>query len=301
MQGALVLLLTTLMAASLNAAPTDSYAPSSNGRLHIIRVGDNSLEAIFYNADAGIRIRANSLSLSLYSMDGEELLLSGEKLQGSSLFASVMGNSFLGYNTTTEDGRRKIINYVVPDSLADQAKEALESAKLERMLSQLSEDEREQAIQFAFQELLQRPENTLIESAAVALGRAGVMGYENSGALKFYTVAIALIKARGREEAVGGEEGSETEEDTYTDDTTGRHKREYCSNIGLHCTRCPVGPNCLGRCGIGCGTCWSWRCPTCCYHQGCYDHDICCGRDGYFSYACTIHALLYFDCSGYSC
>jgi len=77
MQGTLALLLTTVMAASINAAPT------SNGRLHIIRVVDNSLEAIFYNADAGIRIIASSLSLSLYSMDGEELLLSGDKPHGS--------------------------------------------------------------------------------------------------------------------------------------------------------------------------------------------------------------------------
>jgi len=130
MQGTLALLLTTLMVVSVSAAPTDSYSPSSDGRLHIIRVEDNSLEAIFYNADAGIRIRASSLSLSLCSMDGEELLLSGDKPHGSSLFATVMGHSFLEHNTTLEDGTQKTVDYVVPDSLAEQAKEALESAKI---------------------------------------------------------------------------------------------------------------------------------------------------------------------------
>ena len=132
MQVTLALLLTTLLAVSVSAAPTDSYAPSSDGCLHIIRVVDNSLEAIFYNADAGIRIRANSLSLSLYSMDGEELLLSGDKPHGSSLFATIMGHSFLEYNTTLEDGTKKIVNYAVPESLAEQTKEAVESAKVEK-------------------------------------------------------------------------------------------------------------------------------------------------------------------------
>ena len=296
MQTLLVLLLTIPMAVNVFAAPTDSYSPSSDGRLHIIRVADNSLEAIFYNADAGIRIRASSLSLSLYSMDGEELLLSGDKPHGSSLFATVMGHSFLEYNTTLEDGRIKIVDYAVPDSLAEQAKEAVESAKVERMLSQLEDNDTEVTTESAFQELFQRPEIALIESAAIALGRAGVMGYENQGALNFYMVARALTRARGREEV---EEG-----DMRQDQATGsyRQKRtaaawppsippspvicnavavcmQYCPNNGCSCCTCPEGDYCLGMCGPpGCNTCWWFVCGDCCYHRGCYDHDICCIR-----------------------
>ena len=299
MQAPLALLLTTLLAVSISAIPINSYVPSSDGRLHIIRVADNSLEAIFYNAGAGIRIIASSLSLSLYSMDGEELLLSGDKPHGSSLFATVMGHSFLEYNTTLEDGTQKTVDYAVPDSLAEQAKEAVESAKMERMLSQLSDMGTEQAIETAFQDLLLRPEIALIESAAIALGQAGVMGYENQGALNFYMVAKALIKARGREEVVGGEEGSEIEEDTYTDNAGGRQKREYkyCSNNGENCEKCPIGDDCLGECGPGCNNCWSYVCGTCCYYQGCYDHDVCC--DTYFKLACDLP--IGFSCSGYYC
>ena len=317
MQVTLALLLTTLLAVSVSAAPTDSYTPSSDGHLHIIRVADNSLEAIFYNADAGIRIRANSLSLSLYSMDGEELLLSGDKPHGSSLFATIMGHSFLEYNTTLEDGRVKVVDYSVPKSLAEQTKEAMESARVEQMLSQLSDEGTKQAIEFAFQELFKRSEITLIERAAIALGQAGVMGYKNQGALNFYMVARALTRARRRAE--GYSEGIEIEsyDDMYKyeDQAIGHHQKyflrpiishgvsqlsphHYCPNNGLRCRRCPVGKNCLGMCGPGCHTCLSFVCGDCCYHQGCYDHDMCCVRNAW-SMACLIPVG--FSCLLYVC
>ena len=68
-----------------------------------------------------------------------------------------------------------------------------------------------------------------------------------------------------------------------------REKR--CNNL---CPPCP-GYNCLGMCGLGCW-CWSFVCGDCCWHIGCFVHDLACGVFGYFSYACVFGAGVAFIC-----
>ena len=189
---------------------------------------------------------------------------------------------------------------------------------MKRMLSQLEGNDTEVTTESAFQELFQRPEITLIESAAIALGRAGVMGYENQGALNFYMVARALIKARGREEMEG---------DMLQDQAVESHRQrrseilnfflahaaawaasiplshaisllyfpDECDNNGHTCRRCPIGENCQGMCGPGCD-CWDWVCGGCCYHRGCYDHDRCCERGRLLCWVPIGFNCLFFIC-----
>ena len=59
-------------------------ADEQHGHLWIIDVGDNSLEAIFYTVETGIRIVADSNSLTLMSMSSGEILLSGNRPHDSS-------------------------------------------------------------------------------------------------------------------------------------------------------------------------------------------------------------------------
>ena len=65
------------------------------------------------------------------------------------------------------------------------------------------------------------------------------------------------------------------------------------------CSRSPGSPNCLGMCGPGC-TCWRFVCGDCCFHKGCYDHDLCCRRS-FLSLGCwsPIRLIFNFSCSGY--
>ena len=294
-----ILLSAVILAVTVSAAPPSG---PRDGRLRIIDVGESTLEAIFYNADTGIRIRADSVSLTLLSMSNDQVLLSGTRPHGSSFLTSVMGSSFLQYNTTLETGEQRKVEFIVPESLVDQTKNALEAAKEERMISQLNQDETEArtARESAFQRLFEQPEIALLESAARALGDAGIMGYENQGALNFYGVAQALIKAQQREE--GNEEEGENEGNINVDTEekiAGRSKRAYCSYSGDYCYYCPIGSSCLGRCGPGCWWCWWWVCGSCCYHQGCFDHDMCCSIYGFFSWSCLVP--IPFSCSGYNC
>lgn len=50
------------------------------------------------------------------------------------------------------------------------------------------------------------------------------------------------------------------------------------------CTQ-PTENDCRGMCGAKCD-CWESVCGDCCYHRGCYEHDLCCKHAGYFSFYC---------------
>ena len=299
MQKMLAFLPAALLAVCVSAVPTEDQR---DGRLQIIEAGDNSLKAIFYTAETGIRIIAESNSLSLISMSSGDILLSGTRPHGSSLLTSVVGSSFLQYKTTSATGEREKLEFVVPESLFDQAKEAIEARKEERLLAQLNrgEEDTTRVRETAFERLFARPEIQLLESASHALGTAGILGQENQGALNFYGVAMSLVKILHRQNAESGD-GSGVNV-RYEDEAT-RFKRwfgySWCSNTWTFCQTCPVGSDCLGMCGPGCWWCWWYVCLSCCYQQGCYDHDICCGIHGYLSTECAIP--IPFSCWGYPC
>ena len=293
MQIGLAFLSTAILAVSVTAVPTCILNPA-NGTLQLIEVGENTLEAIFYNEETGIRICANSTSLTLISMANDEVLLSGSRPHNTSLLTSVMGSWFLKYATTNETGEQRGVEIAVPESLVDEMKMAVEAMAEEEIISQLNETETSTNQETAFEQLFARPELSLLESAAHALGNAGIMGYENQGALNFYGVAMAVLKAQRREnnEGSGGLE-----------DSTSRFKRlfglEWCGNSRSICRtgNCPRGAKCLGLCGLGC-CCWR-VCVHCCFNKGCFEHDLCCEKHGYRSIKCLFP--ISFTCSGYPC
>lgn len=59
----------------------------------------------------------------------------------------------------------------------------------------------------------------------------------------------------------------------------------------------PDGNKCLGMCGAGCW-CWNLVCNDCCYHQGCYEHDLCCRKKRLSGY-CLFPFLYGFNCDSY--
>ena len=300
----LVVISAAILAASTVTAVPVSYF--TDGHLQVMESSNNVLKAIFYTQETGIRIQADGTSLTLTSMMNDEVLLAGSKPHGSTKLSSVLGSSFIQYTTTDREGEPRKEEFLVPESMMEQAKEAVENRKEERLISQLEgndETETRTVRQSAFERLFARPELTLLMNASVALGQAGIMGFENQGALNFYAVAIAVLKQQQRKEGSG--EGEMVAGDFGPMRERGRFKRwwwnddEWCGNCGHYCptNRCPRGELCLGRCGPGCWWCWWIVCWSCCYHQGCYDHDLCC--DDYWSTGCLIP--IGFSCSGYDC
>ncbi|CAI8007659.1 hypothetical protein GBAR_LOCUS5321 [Geodia barretti] len=188
------------------AASANPITYEQEGRLHIINAGNNILEAIFYTEETGIGIYGDNSNITIISMSDNEVLLSGSAPSDSSRLYRVLGTNFLQQTTTGENGEPIKHQFIVPESLIDRVKEGIKTRKEQRITSQLtgqSETEAKTAQALSLMRLFTRREISLIEPAAKALGRAGVMGYENQGALHFYGVAMALIKAQDPQNTEG--------------------------------------------------------------------------------------------------
>lgn len=70
-------------------------------------------------------------------------------------------------------------------------------------------------------------------------------------------------------------------------------------NLG-HCKdlrKDPYHNKCLGLCGPNCW-CWSLVCGDCCFHRGCYEHDLCCSHNKLSAY-CLLPFFYQFKCKSY--
>ena len=112
---------------------------------------------------------------------------------------SIMGSSFLDHNTRSEAGEQR--KYAVPESMVDLTKMAVVAMEEERIFPHLTRDETETSRiqETAFMQLFERSELVVLESAARALGNAGIRGHENQGALNFYGTAMAVVKHQHRQ------------------------------------------------------------------------------------------------------
>jgi len=139
--------------------------------------------------------------------------------------------------------------------------------------------------QKAISELHNVPEVQLLERVSAALG-------DNSTRLEilqpFHALCFNLLKQADVDiphelRAVHAME----------EETADQHKQEKrCTSME---NRQDI--NCRGMCGKMC-SCWRWFCGDCCWHRGCYEHDLCCNYKLYSSYCLTpfVYGL---KCSGY--
>ena len=283
------------------------------GKLNLITVNEDKIEGKFYSEDgAGIHFVSDSNRLTISVIEDidatEEPLLAIESYSGRKLssMVSVLGVNFL---LQTDSPNGEITDYAVPSWLVKRVKGSITSShpkRIERVKQQLSRDTADSR-EDAFRRLAMRPEVRLVEAAATAMGKEGIVGSDNRAAMKFYLAALRLVVWSDPDLSMN-RENSDVEEDADVtpaqtpDDRWSRAVRR-CAH-GLYCgpLRCP-GRGCRGMCGRGC-SCWWIICRTCCWTQGCYDHDNCCARYGYFSWACIRAFIPWFggfSCSGYSC
>lgn len=114
------------------------------------------------------------------------------------------------------------------------------------------------------QDLLGIREIGLLEKAAEAIGKKGVNGKNTPAMLPFALFVLRVTQLVERSHY------------SNTTSTSQRHKRESYMHCAQTCPPCPHD-NCIGLCGKGC-SCWKSVCGDCCWHSGCYDHDLCCKR-----------------------
>ena len=150
-------------------------------------------------------IEAKHDRLAIHSTNSGEVFLFGEHIEGSGMFISALGSSFFSSETTQEDGTVLKTDYSVPRSISEQAKDAFEQRKTERMISMFDRDDTaRRSAQLTMDELVRRPEVRVLEKTAQRLGEMGVVGARNRGALLFYMTVLKLLSGREREQASRG-------------------------------------------------------------------------------------------------
>eukprot|EP00118_Oscarella_pearsei_P025911 m.309023 g.309023 ORF g.309023 m.309023 type:complete len:267 (+) comp45299_c0_seq1:163-963(+) len=110
----------------------------------------------------------------------------------------------------------------------------------------------------------------LLEELSRALGRYGLRGHKNKPALSLFRLAQVITYA--------------IDPVTETPPVQQRQKRWWSKP---KCKKEHLGKSsaCAGLCGRQC-SCWIFVCGDCCFHQGCFQHDLCCARCGYNSWQC---------------
>ena len=171
----------------------------------IIKSENNELEATveWGNGRMGMLIEArqNKLSITPLSNDGETFVF-GERKNDFGTFYTALGRSFFTTEAVGRDGTK--MEYAIPDSMIQQAKEAFEEQKMERLLSNFDGESAQISSGHAILELIRRPEIRVLEEAARILGEGGLIGRDNRGALLFYTTVLNMVKERDRERGQGG-------------------------------------------------------------------------------------------------
>ena len=272
--------------------------PEESGKVNVITLNSKKMEAIYYRSkDSGIHIlsevNGEKYHIEIRTLEGEILVMVEHPNQIATSI-TIMGHQFLIVNNTLSETERYLTGYAVPEAFSKTITSALKKKRLNlKVLRHLDFEGANNSRDNAMEELLMRPEVVMIEEAARALGGQGIMGNENPAAMPFYVLAMRLTKFRNQ--FLG----------TTAVNVAPRVKRghcwwsfDHCWNNGRCCWTCPRGNSCLGMCGPGCNNCWWWVCGTCCYWEGCYDHDRCCGN--WNSWGCQLP--IGFNCDlGYWC
>ena len=262
-----------LLLVFLAVHPSSSFFSEDvrGGTLDVYTLSENTVEGSFTDlaSGRGVRFVSNLDSLFITTLDGDPLLMA-EESDGSLRLVNIGGRRFI-QRRKTEGGS---VDYEVPDTssgLVEKADSRILEA-LVRRLETIDRDVHAQSFQSAVDNLFLRPESELMERAAFALGDEGITGREYPGVLPFYMAALQLQKKMDKDTS------QEAHNHFSSLDLQGnKHRSKRAQCLSICPTPCP-NDDCLGMCGLGCN-CWSFLCRDCCYHLGCYQHDLCCRNE----------------------
>ena len=278
-----ILILTALLAVVI-------ALPMEKGKLNVITITQEEIEGEYHSSMGGIHFRSVVKGeyhfLSITTADGEPIVIAKQP-HNSTTFMTLSGTDFLIMNDLSDSGLTKYTDYIVPNVFHKNVEKALKRDQFSnKLLQQLDTETVNETRHSAIESLALRPEIELCMSAAEALGNLGVIGSQNPAAMPFYALTLRLAKYRNI--LLTGADFTMNDDDNYQEGVQleDRQKRScgYLCPYG-YCPYYGYGSDCFGMCGMGC-TCQSWFCGDCCVHQGCYDHDYCCGTYGYTSWTC---------------
>ena len=301
---AAVALLSLLFLATSNAHPaapglkeekesiTNDKSSIKDGRqlLIIDFLTKDRVDGSFVKHDLGCGIVFNSTrdSLLVSTLNGTRLLSAEEKV-GPVRLLSIGEREFIQHRETEPEDKwaGTVQDYAIPKHHGSYAGNS-DGERFTKLLSKLKKVDsgvHVRVLQKSMKRVLSEPEMDLLHDAAVAMGRRGVTGRDFPSALPLYLTAMRLDSRRLTSTADLLHTSDVDPSDEFLHG--GRMKRDTKeSSVCLkECPPCKE-EKCLGMCGRSC-SCWEWACGDCCYHKGCFYHDVCC-RKRPFSLACWI-------------
>lgn len=245
---------------------------SGQRQLKLSRLDYDAVEGVYTEGIGsslnGIRFVSTVDTLYVGDLKGNVILRASEKY-GPFRLVQLIETVFLQYS---DNGY--VREYEVPASMVTklQSPSDMEPTCREMLAEMKSETAAnvQQSVESSILRTLEKPEIVLLERAAFSIGDHAINGREYACALPLYIAALQIKKIQLSLENMhmGVTAGYSFRSPTNGDDS--------CLQL---CPPCPE-ESCLGMCGPSCD-CWSFVCGDCCYHLGCYDHDVCCRKKFY--------------------
>lgn len=233
----------------------------------------------YTSSDRGIVFNSSSTSLSIFDLFGQPLLLvykTTSSTTDSRRLIKIQNDLFIQVYVNENQTFR---DYYIPDFMY---KESMNLHDVDlSSLDFLSSYYHHNKLMMSVKTLINNPNSALIKEAAYSYGIVhNINGNVYPSILPFYLVASLF------ENSIRYSGNTSTFEKFFVNDK--------CFD---ECPPCPDN-ECLSLCGYGCN-CWKWICGDCCFHLGCYGHDICC-RKNFVQTKCLFP--MNFKCeSEYSC
>ena len=247
------------------------------GVLDIVSRSENKIEGSYidFSSERGIRFTSKPNTLFIETIPGGEPLLLATEPVGSMRLVSIGNSVFI------QSDEENSVDYLVQRgqyNISEFSKDHEGLQSLKNRAAETSENVHLKALQDSLQDLLSRPEVELIEDAARALGEEeGINGQDSSSVLPFYLAALHLHKLQ---HAASGFNHSKLNHhalqagNSFTPIHLPVRGKRYSDPCFETCPPCQ-DQQCLGLCGFKCH-CWKMVCGDCCWHLGCYEHDLCC-------------------------
>lgn len=250
--------------------------------LHLSKIDFDIAQGKFISSTAvGITFTSTSTGLNISDLSGNNLLAVHKTLRNQQ-WIIIQDDVFIQvYVSATQNYQ----DFYVPKYIYNDTTSYLNATGV-KLLSTLSSYYHSENLRRSVSQFLESPYATTITAAAYYLGvHFKLNGNAYPSLLPFYLVANMLEKLQN----------------TTVNVYTRRYSKYKSTNLEEDClTECPPCPDeeCLSLCGYGCH-CWKWVCGDCCYHLGCYGHDVCC-RNNFIQTKCLFP--ISFKCeSEYDC
>lgn len=286
----LTLLLNFFIASSICVCGLEG---ESKGKLIIDLLREDRVDGSFSSPQlgCGIKFNATKSTLTLSTLSGQTLL-SVEEQVGPVRLVTLGNREFLQHREGSEESETSIYvqDYAIPkyhrSYSGTQDRETF--VNLVGKLKKIDQDKHVRVLEKSVNRALSKCEMNLLSDAAITMGQRGITGVDYPSTLALYMTASRVASR------LVADVNNESNNNDYDHPHRERLKRQDCLS---ECPPCK-SQKCLGMCGPRC-TCWEWACGDCCYHKGCYYHDLCCSSR-LISLACLLP--ISFDCnSKYEC